>query len=77
MAQPNEAATEMHVILRYGMALLTIADGRTGLAHFTPSPEEFCFTIVQWCDTYEEALTLAQLNAMDEDEDTPLPAITT
>lgn len=72
----NAAASEMHVILRYGLALLTVADGRTAVAHLTPSPDEFCFSIVTWCDTYEEALTIAQLNAEGDENDTILGALT-
>lgn len=65
---PDTTPTELHVILRHGLALLTVRDGRTAVARFTPSTESFHFDIVTWCDTYAEALVIAQLSGDDEQD---------
>lgn len=55
---------EIHVIPRFGFALMTMG-GRTAVAIAnTTNDTEITFHVVVWCDTYEQALTAAEL--MDE-----------
>jgi len=60
--------SEMHVVLRYGAALLT-ANGteNTAVATFTITNGNISMNVLAWYDTYIEALTALQAAATGQE----------
>jgi hypothetical protein len=50
---------EMAVVFRYGYALLTVNEGRTAVCTADTGSHFLNFSVVSWCDTYQEALMRA------------------